>query len=114
MVLVRFWLRRSGEERAERLIGTSEPPHYMISSLLGEYADDTGRALGFPLQRLDELVPREPGLERVRLEVGGDQREGVVMRRARRRARAEVVRQTHQALAADVFVRLLAGLAFRE
>src|SRR5262245_19897565 len=27
MVLVRFWLRRSDEERAARRIGTSEPPH---------------------------------------------------------------------------------------
>src|ERR1700747_412657 len=78
---------------------------------LRERSDDAGRALGMPVQRLDELVSRHAGLERTRLEVGGDQGEGVVVRRARGRAGAEIMRQTHQALAADVFLGLLGDLA---
>src|SRR5262245_52576823 len=74
---------------------------------LRERPDDAGRALGMPVQRLDQLVSRQAGLERIGLEVGGNQGEGVVMRRARGRARAEIMRQTHQALAADIFLGLL-------
>ena len=64
-----------------------------------------------PVQRLDELVARHAGLERTGLEVGGNQGEGVVVRRARGRAGAEIMRQTHQALAADIFLGLLGDLA---
>src|SRR5207245_5828361 len=51
---------------------------------------------------LDELVSRHAGLERIGLEVGGNQGEGVVVRRAGGRAGAEIMRQTHQALAAGI------------
>src|SRR5262249_50149977 len=49
---------------------------------LRECSDDAGRALGMPVQRLDQFVSRQTGLERIGLEVGGNQGEGVVMRRA--------------------------------
>src|SRR5215510_1211538 len=81
---------------------------------LRERPDDAGRALGMAVQRLDELVSRQAGLERIRLEVGGNQGEGVVMRRARGRAGAEIMRQTHQALAADIFLGLLRDLSLRK
>src|SRR5262245_51776668 len=74
---------------------------------LRERPDDAGRALGVPVQRLDQFVSRQAGLERIGLEVGGNQGEGVVMRRARGRTRAEIMRQTHQAFAADIFLGLL-------
>src|SRR5262249_10175396 len=81
---------------------------------LRERSDDAGRALGVPVQRLDELVARQAGLERVRLEVGANQREGVVVRRARGRAGTEIMRQPHQALATDIFLGLLGDLALRK
>src|SRR5262249_8961844 len=81
------------------------------NSRLRERTDDAGRALGMPVQRLDQFVTRHPGLQRCRLEIRGDQRERVVVRGARGCARTEIVRQAHQALAPDIFVGLLAGLA---
>src|SRR6266446_403653 len=78
-----------------------------VSLRLRERSDDAGRALGMPVQCLDELVARHAGLERIRLEVGGDQGEGVVVRRAGGRAGAEIMRQTHQALATGIFIGLL-------
>src|SRR5262249_20712962 len=81
---------------------------------LRERSDDAGRALGVPVQRLHELVARQAGLKRIRVEVGGNQGEGVVVRRARGRAGAEVMRQPHQALAADIFLSLLGDLALRK
>src|ERR1035437_5187020 len=86
-----------------------------ISALrFGERADQTGRTLGVAVQRLDQLVARQPGLQLRRLKVGRDQREDVVMRRARRRTRAGVMRQLHQALAADIFVGLPGDLTLGE
>src|SRR6266446_7311616 len=83
--------------------GRVKPGHDAESPSVGslrlrERSDDAGRALGMPVQRLDELVSRHAGLERIGLEVGGDQGEGVVVRRAGGRAGAEIMRQTHQLL----------------
>src|SRR5437870_8115087 len=89
-------------------------PNVWLNSRLREGADDAGGLLDLAVERLDELVPRHAGLERGRLEVGGHQREGVVMQGAGRRARAEVMRKAHQALATDILIGLLAGLALGE
>src|SRR5262245_61326869 len=74
--------------------------------LLREDADEAGRLLDLAFERLDHLVAGHARLQRVRLEVSGHQREHVVMHRAGRRARAEIVRQPHQTLAADKFLGL--------
>ncbi len=84
------------------------------TSGLGERADDAGCTLGVAVEGLDHLVAGHAGLQLGWLEIGRDEREGVVMRRAGRRARAEIMRQAHPALAAHILVALLADLAFRK
>src|SRR5712672_313630 len=79
---------------------------------LGESPDQPGRALGVAVERLEELVPGQAGLERFRLEVRGDQGESVVMPVAGRRAWTEIMPQPGLTLAADVFLRRAAHLAF--
>ena len=51
-----------------------------VASRLRERPDQTRRRLGVAVQRLDQLVAGQAGLQRGRLEVGRDQRERVVMR----------------------------------
>src|SRR5205823_12172892 len=80
---------------------TSSTSTLSLHDALPICSDDPGRALGVSVQGLDELVACHAGLQRIGLEVGGNQGEGVVMRRARGRAGAEIMRQAHQALAAD-------------
>src|SRR5579872_2041755 len=74
------------------------------ASRLGERADQAGRLLHMAVQRLDQLVAGKTGRKRGRLQVGRHQREGVVMLRSGRGAGPEIVRQLHQAGAADIFV----------
>src|SRR5712671_4389908 len=79
---------------------------------LGESSDQPGRALSVSVERLEELVPGQAGLERFRLEVRGDQGESVVMPVAGRRAWTEIMPQPGLTLAADIFLRRAAHLAF--
>src|SRR5262245_23670142 len=77
-----------------------------------EQADEPGCPLGVALEGDEHLFRGQAGLQRRRLEVGGDEREHVVvLADPGRRARPDVVRQSARALAADVLARLLAHLA---
>src|SRR3954454_16012346 len=69
------------------MAGTS--PAMTRASLLrlGEAADEAGGALGVSaIQRLDDFVAGHGGLQRLGLEIGGNQRERVMMPVAGRRA----------------------------
>ena len=80
-----------------------------------EASNQPGRSLHMVLERGGQLFPGQAGLQRFRVEVGGDQRPGVVMPVGiRRGAWAEINRLLHCALAADKFVGGLAQLAFGE
>ena len=79
-----------------------------------EPPDQTRRALAVASQRGEQLVARHARLQGLRVEVGGDQGEGVVVPVPRRRARPEIDRQPHRALAADELVGRLAQLALGE
>src|SRR6187200_3084652 len=96
------------------MTGTSPAMTASVTLWLRERADDAGRLLHLAVERLDGFVAGESRLERIRLERGSHQGEGVVMQRPGRRAWAEVVRQSHQTLAADELVGLFAGLALGE
>src|SRR5262249_5025568 len=91
------------------------PPVVMRPSLrLGEASDQAGGALGVAVELLHQLVAGEAGLERLRIEVVRDQREGVVVPVAGRRARPEIMRELGRAGAADILVGFLADLALGE
>src|SRR5215475_1197482 len=79
-----------------------------------EQADQAGRALGVTCELLHQLRLGEAGRQRLGVEVGRDQSERVVVRRAGRRARAEIGALPRSALAADIFLGRLAGLALGE
>ena len=83
-------------------------------SRMRERADQAGRALGVAVERLDHLITRHAFLQRLRVEIGRDQGEGVMMRRAGRRARAGVGRLLRGADAADKLVAGLGELALRK
>src|ERR1700738_3928915 len=92
----------------------SAGPTWDMTLLLGEDADQAGRAFGVAVERLDDFLARHAFFQGGRLEIGRDQREGVVMRRAWWRAGSEIIRQLHRALASDILVARLRDLAFGE
>src|SRR5262249_55059727 len=71
---------------------------------LGEAADQAGGALGVTVELLEQLVAGQARLERLRIEVGGDQSERIMVPVARRRARPEIMGEPHGALAAHILV----------
>src|SRR5437588_10973302 len=77
-----------------------------------EQAHMSGRAFGMSGKLGIELRQGQSGRQFFRVEVGRDDLERVVMRRAWRRAGAGEVAHALGALAADIFVRRLADLAF--
>jgi hypothetical protein len=86
-----------------------------VSSLrLNEQADEAGRALGMAVELGLELRQREPGRQLLRIEIGRDDHEGVVVGRAGRRAGTGIESDALGALAADELVAVLADFAFRE
>src|ERR1700676_1743829 len=77
-----------------------------------EASNQPGRSLHMVLERDGQLFPGQTRLQRFRVEVGGDQRPGVMMPVGiRRGAWAEISRLLHRALAADKFVGGLAQFA---
>src|SRR6185437_4688040 len=83
-------------------------------SLVLKRPDQAGRGPGMTIQRLDQFVARQSRLERCGLEIGCDQRKGVVVRCARRSTRSRIVTDFLRAVTADILVALLGDLAFRE
>src|SRR5690348_12812799 len=78
-----------------------------------EPPDQSGRALDMTLEGVSEFLARHPLLQRLRVEVGGDQGQGVMVPvGVGRRAGAGIHSGPHQVLAADELVRRLADLAF--
>src|SRR3954447_7082000 len=77
--------------------------HRIVASLasrLRERSDQAGSAFGMAVQRLDQLVARQARRESCWFEIGRDQRERIVMRRAGRRAGTEIMRKVDGAFAA--------------
>ena len=69
-------------------------------------------ALGVTVELVEQLKPGQPGRQRLRVQVGRDENEGVVMRRRPwRRAWADIDGLLGRADAANELVRGLAGLA---
>jgi hypothetical protein len=58
-----------------------------------EETDETRRALGAAGQFGKELVPSATGRQVARLQIGGDQSEGIMVRRAASRARSHISRK---------------------
>src|SRR3984885_1319436 len=81
---------------------------------LDEQADEPGRALDVAIELRLQLGQRQARRQVLGVEIGADDHEGVVVRRAGRGARSGIVRDALRALAADVFRRFLGHLAFRE
>src|SRR5262245_24799529 len=77
-------------------------------------ADNAGRAFYMALKLLEQFQLGETGWQRLRIEIGCDQHEGVVVWRSRWRAGAHIDALLRCADAADIFVRRLAGFAFCE
>src|SRR4029077_1659728 len=79
-----------------------------------EKTDNAGRALYMAIELLEQLRLGEPSRQRLRIKIGRDQHEGVVMRRSGRRAWAHIDALLGGTNAADIFVGRLAGLTFGE
>src|SRR6185312_6201701 len=111
---------RPGRKLADSMVGSQTPaavPGWCLPnprSGVPEAPDQPRRTLRMPVEGREQLISSHAGLQLLRLEVGGDQREGVMVPVARRRAGAGVVRDVLGALAAHVLRRGLADLAFGE
>src|SRR5271165_2678661 len=80
-----------------------------------EASNQPGRSLHMVLERGGQLFPGQAWLQRFRVEVGGDQRPGVMMPvGVWRGAWAEINRLLHRTLPADKFVGGLAQFALSE
>src|SRR5579864_5858644 len=93
---------------------TRAAPAHVSSLWLHEQADKAGRALGMTFKLRIEVRQRQAGRQFLRLKIGCDDLEGVVVRRAGRRARAGIRSDALRTLAADIFVALLAHFALCE
>src|SRR5438094_3248123 len=81
-----------------------------FASRTSEQADETRRALGVAGQFSKELVPSEARRQFLRIQIGGDECERIMVRRSRGRAGSHISRGSGRTLAADVFFGRLAGL----
>ena len=79
-----------------------------------EQTDETGGAFGVAGQFREELFSSEPGRQVGRLQIGGDERERVVVWGAAGRAWSLIGPGAGAALASDVFFRWFAHFAFGE
>ena len=82
---------------------------------MADHASYTLQVRGRRSELRGQLVTRQAGRQLLRIEVGGDENECVVVYSLiRRRARAGILRDTLRTLAADIFVAFFAHLAFGE